>query len=418
MSPSCFFLRLNIIGLLLAGSLFFMTNCQQKKDTGTASTNTNLLSNSETADAQQAKTAQSNDPALGDLLPASFGVGQPFYKRMEGKIGNEPPTVLHLQYIDDVLRGTYSNAGDIFLIDNGQLTPDNGTTAKAYRQTQGGGMELIGYIEGHLTTDGQYNGTFTPTKAKEGIPFAFREIYGQSNLAMNIIPINKKHGQCGGEEACFSIKNAYLQARGGGNNLTVRDNCNIHFKNLLINQLTAGNKQKQFTQIEQAIDDAFVEFDTQTKDMPAHWDISGTPIVKFNDNNLLSIAFATYEYRGGVRPLDKIIALNIDLQNGQPLHLDDLFVPNHGHRLSLLIDQNLRKTQGIAETVPLTEVGFNADIIKPTDNFFITPQGIVFYYAFYEIAPPTMGDFAVNIPFGDLTDIINPNSLLANLAKY
>lgn len=398
---------LNTITIITVFS-FFASGCQSKNtDNTTSPSKQNNL-------ATAAETAQSgNDAALADLSPS---VLRPtFYKRMEGSIGTEPPTTLHLQYKDSLLQGTYTMGEEVFLLDNGKLSGDNGIMAKVYRQTNDGGLELSGYMSGYINRQGNFEGNYTPSRSKDGIMFHFKELYDAHSAALQLLPIDKKHGDCNGENPCFNLKSAYFQVRGGANNPQSRENCNTHLKNLLINQLTADNTNAQFTQIEAAVETACTEFDKQTQNMPLSWDVKGSPSVKYNGHNLLSIAFETYEYRGGAHPNHATHTLNLNLQNGQSLGIEDILNKNYSGRLSMLIEQALRQTHNIAEGVPLSEAGFTSNNIAPSKDFFLTPKGIAFHYSPYQIAPAVMGDIEVHLPYTALTELIPTNGILAEI---
>ena len=59
-------------------------------------------------------------------------------------------------------------------------------------------------------------------------------------------------------------------------------------------------------------------------------------------------------------------------------------------------------------SVPLLEQGYFIDNnqLPVTANFALTPDGVIFYYNVYEIAPYAYGPSQVTVPYADLKDIM------------
>jgi hypothetical protein len=65
----------------------------------------------------------------------------------------------------------------------------------------------------------------------------------------------------------------------------------------------------------------------------------------------------------------------------------------------------------------LADAGFFSDTIKPADNFYITRDGIGFYYNQYDIAPYASGAFDIFIPFSELNDVLIKGGIIRELVK-
>ena len=68
-----------------------------------------------------------------------------------------------------------------------------------------------------------------------------------------------------------------------------------------------------------------------------------------------------------------------------------------------MIDKKLREQYRLGENEPLTDFGFFNDSIEPTNNFYIHPGGIGFFYNVYEIAPFSNGTTDLFIQWSELS---------------
>ena len=52
--------------------------------------------------------------------------------------------------------------------------------------------------------------------------------------------------------------------------------------------------------------------------------------------------------------------------------------------------------------------------LEPTENFYLTPQGITFYYNIYEIAPYVMGPTSITLPYERIQHLLNDENEFLN----
>ena len=53
--------------------------------------------------------------------------------------------------------------------------------------------------------------------------------------------------------------------------------------------------------------------------------------------------------------------------------------------------------------------------IAPTENFYLSKEGITFYYNVYDITPYSMGPVKVTIPFSMMEHLLGSNPILGEL---
>ena len=141
--------------------------------------------------------------------------------------------------------------------------------------------------------------------------------------------------------------------------------------------------------------------------------------VAFNDNYVLSLLVWNYEFTGGAHGNTQAEYLVLDLKTGNLIKTKDIFQANANVRTKLeaLINEQFRKDQNIPAKTTLTEFGMNSDKIPFSENFFVTPKGIGFFYNADEIAAYAMGQFEIIIPFAKLKPLLKTDHPLKGLVK-
>ncbi|WP_417014301.1 RsiV family protein [Alistipes sp.] len=102
-------------------------------------------------------------------------------------------------------------------------------------------------------------------------------------------------------------------------------------------------------------------------------------------------------YTGGAHGMRTTEYHNYWTEGGYELSLSDLFVGEELPRLTGRIKAKLYERYGAADDEELAQRGFFPEAIAPTENFEVTPEGIVFHYNPYDIACYAMG--GIDVPF-------------------
>jgi hypothetical protein len=147
----------------------------------------------------------------------------------------------------------------------------------------------------------------------------------------------------------------------------------------------------------------------EDQDSPVfQWIKSSDIFVQLNQQQLLSFAVAEYAYTGGAHGLSTKQFTVLDIRNMKRLTLGDVFKPEAIDKLPALLENLLRKKYQISADSSLRSAGFYVDALEITNNFWLSPAGIGFYYNSYEIAPYSSGHTSVLIPFSQLEGLLNP----------
>lgn len=138
--------------------------------------------------------------------------------------------------------------------------------------------------------------------------------------------------------------------------------------------------------------------------------------VAMDTEGLLVIGLNNYGYTNGAHGNWTIAYLNIDLDTGKVLDLDEVLRPRYGDALQRLLVKAIRRDWKIPRGAPLTQGGFTVDDPFIPDTFRITPKGLQFVWQLYDIAPYAGGTPDVMISYADLAGLIRKNGPLARVA--
>lgn len=139
-------------------------------------------------------------------------------------------------------------------------------------------------------------------------------------------------------------------------------------------------------------------------------------VVKSDQDHLLSVRFSFQGYLTGMaHPFHYHRVLNYDIDSGQKIELDELFIPGSNY-LEILSDY-VRETLGKS----LDDKKMLAQGTTPTaDNFKfwnIKPNGLLFTFDEYQVAPYVFGAQTVLVPYSVLKDVLAPESIIAGCVK-
>lgn len=138
--------------------------------------------------------------------------------------------------------------------------------------------------------------------------------------------------------------------------------------------------------------------------------------VQLYDKDLLVYRVYYNEYTGGAHGIYTTTYLNMDLTLMRPLCLDDIFVGDYKDTLTDLIWSQLMNVNKASTREELEEQGYGSiGDITPTENFYLSKEGITFYYNVYDIAPYAMGPVEVNIPFAMIKHLLGSSPILNEL---
>lgn len=125
-----------------------------------------------------------------------------------------------------------------------------------------------------------------------------------------------------------------------------------------------------------------------------------TSNVQYYENEILVYRCRYEEYTGGAHGIYTTHFLNLNLKTMKPVHLNDLFTADANEALTDLLWNQLMADNRVASREELEDLGYTSTgELTPTENFFLSKEGITFYYNVYEIAPYVMGPIQISLPW-------------------
>lgn len=140
--------------------------------------------------------------------------------------------------------------------------------------------------------------------------------------------------------------------------------------------------------------------------------------VQLYENDLLVYRIDYNEYTGGAHGIYMTTFLNMDLTLMRPLRLDDIFVGDYKEPLTDLIWNQLMADNDATSHEALEDMGYaSTGDITPTENFYLSKDGITFHYNVYDITPYAMGPVTVTIPFPMMEHLLGSNPIIGQLKQ-
>ena len=145
-------------------------------------------------------------------------------------------------------------------------------------------------------------------------------------------------------------------------------------------------------------------------------EISIDGVSLYLDEKILSYSYESYAYLGGAHGNSNRMLYNYDLSNAHTIKEQDLFIADYKVLLTQLIkDQILEQSAELGSVADLNDLNFWEDEIKPNDNFYISDEGLVYIFNPYEIAPYSMGQTEVMLPYDKLRPLLKKGNILEYL---
>ena len=329
-----------------------------------------------------------------------------FYRKLEGFIGNMPVT-MDLTKDDSVLTGSYyyDRIGMPLAI-RGEISQDGNFSFFEYNEQQ----EETGRFTGHFSSDSTVEGTWWATvKNDKSLPFKLSTVTkGVATFTYETrFRENCKHANIRRENSSHKKLFFYDTL------------CTTLTLDLLhVTALTAAASEKINTDISRlfcgagigestprTIEELLQTVNDVEEGEGYELSIGATPVT--NDKNILCIAISQDSYGyGAAHPLSQTHYYNFDIRTGKQLSLDEILAPGYKAKL----DQAGRKI--FFETHSPEGWFISKEDFSLPNNFAITPGGLLFLFNQYEIGPYAMGMPEVFIPYKNISDLINAQSMI------
>ena len=114
-----------------------------------------------------------------------------------------------------------------------------------------------------------------------------------------------------------------------------------------------------------------------------------------------------YEYTGGAHGNRYLLIQNYDLETGDMVNEQDLFIDDYYEPLkTLLLNALIAQTDNAESKRDLRRMGYSVADVVPNENFYVTQEGITYVYNPYEIAPYAMGCIEIFLPWETVRPLI------------
>ncbi|AMR27456.1 hypothetical protein A0257_10350 [Hymenobacter psoromatis] len=127
--------------------------------------------------------------------------------------------------------------------------------------------------------------------------------------------------------------------------------------------------------------------------------------VLYQQGNLLSLGFLSYDYSGGAHGSYGTIGASYDLRTGRRLRYADIFQLAAAQQLPALLARAVRPLVGLQADEPLDKQ-LLVNKMPLTHNVFLTEGGAVFIYQPYEIASYAQGEIRVFLLLSELRPLL------------
>ena len=159
--------------------------------------------------------------------------------------------------------------------------------------------------------------------------------------------------------------------------------------------------------------DAFLRLDQELRELNANHQINVMirPRVLNSEGPLVTVVLNSSHYLGGAHGASSQRYYNFDLESKKQLHLKDIVADRQFPALEKRVYEAFKLwviDSELADNVADYEQAWKFSM---TDNFYLSPQGLILQYAEYEIGPYVVGLPRFVIPYEDLTTILKPTYL-------
>lgn len=371
----------------------------------------NNANNQKNAEKQQESTgaAIENNKLLSD---------RNFYKRLQGKIGNQD-VVAHLSKFEDKIFFTYYYVSQgipigLYNYPDKKLTGDSVELTEYDRLRKTYDMEQDNKWHVLINENG-VKGKWIGGDGKTTYNISLQEQYPAGAQLFNVVGVK--------DSLQVTVKNDTVMASSFMMLMEPADAAvGGWYKNALLNTFIAhdnnfsGNIQQYLeNETKEYFKDYQLQIDTLLKkdvlfdtEGPYHWlnytnELNANAL--YNDHHYLVMNIGSYTYTGGAHGLEGRTAVCYDMKEKKEMQLSDV-ISIDSVSLQKLVEKHFREQSGLKAGQPLTEILFE-NKLPANDNFYFTNKGMGFIYQPYEVAAYAVGIIYVFIPYTDLKPYLN-----------
>jgi len=348
-----------------------------------------------------------------------------FYKHLEGMVGNNINIVLDVVVTGEKLGGYYyyfynDQIGDDAWTHYGKSMPVIGHISPLNEfDFSEFDPEVIGaHFKGNMK-DGIISGTWIDSVGKKELPFTATETYPLGTMAFRVIYIHDQTLLTGKANSPAASIDLSLLLPVDYPVINVADSVTAFIYDDFFEKDSLGVDPEIL--LNDVREHYFTNYKTSNADIyqegAASFDWKKIKEIRIlhNEHDILSLECYNYGFTGGAHGLSVSKFRVIDMKDGHQIRLDEIFRADYHNDLRDIINIAARNRYNLDRNQSLTDAGFNNELIDAGPNFYITKDGIGFYYNQYEIAPFALGPIDIFINFQELKRILNPESPVSRL---
>lgn len=121
------------------------------------------------------------------------------------------------------------------------------------------------------------------------------------------------------------------------------------------------------------------------------------------DNGVLTYELEQYVYMGGAHGVNTRFFYNYDIESGQLLNENDIFIADFEEPISKLLQTAMvEQSEEFESSEDFIRAGFEFDSVRPNGNFAFMEDIVIYVFNPYEIAPYVFGETEITL---DKTEI-------------
>lgn len=153
------------------------------------------------------------------------------------------------------------------------------------------------------------------------------------------------------------------------------------------------------------------EYRYATEDEPEldeSWELRVDVAVAFQSDAVVSLRVDEYFFTGGAHGDYSTVFYNVEPNSGRLLRLADFITSGSEERLEQIAERKFRNTYRIADGHSYEDAGywFENNVFYLTDNMLVLPDGFLFLYNRYEIAPFAAGAVELSLSYDELAEVL------------
>jgi hypothetical protein len=253
-----------------------------------------------------------------------------------------------------------------------------------------------GKFSGRLLRDNSFSGIWESTDKKTLLDFSFHE--GSIMEGISFISGEVKMDTTFQNDIGVSADIGFLKSNAGNSMIGFYLDTFIYHR-LFYHDMFADSLQPAFPDYS-AVPANFINSHVNSE---FQWDWNAGCDVKWDGRGIVCLSNGYWEYSGGAHGNGYEEYNCFDLRSGKLLTTDDIFLRGYAEPLRLKAVKHLDADPDF----------ISRDSLQLNGNFFLTPEGIGFYYNTYEISCYACGPRETFIPWKEINEWIDPKGPMA-----